>query len=54
MSKLILNPNYQRHALKVARELRYGNECIDKIKNAKSNEEIQRILTNERERSFED
>ena len=43
------NLNYEKDcAVKIAKELRYRNEIVDKIKNAKTSYEIGRILCNAR------
>ena len=39
---------YKRKALKAARELCYGDEVIKRIKNAKTDVEISRIMTSAR------
>ena len=54
MDKTMFYSDYKDFALKAAKELKYREECYDKIKNAKSDSEIQRITKTERERSFED
>lgn len=41
--------NYKLRALKAAKELRYGAEIIRKIKNAKDDSEIARIMITARE-----
>ena len=41
---------YRRGALKAAKELCYGDEVIRRIKNAKSSDEISRIMKTAREK----
>lgn len=36
--------NYKKQAMIAAKDLRYGNEVIEKIKAAKSDAEIERIM----------
>lgn len=41
---------YKRYAYVAARELGYGSEILNKIRNAETEEEIRRIMTNARKR----
>lgn len=54
MAKLLLDKEYRKQALKAAEELGYDTYCLNRIKKAKSDSEIQRIMRTERERHFED
>lgn len=45
---------YRSQAKKAAKDLRYGDDVIQAIKNAKSEAEIARIMKTARERSFDD
>lgn len=53
MDKKVFNSPYKDFALKAAKELMYKKKCINKIKKAKSDSEIQRIMTSARIESFE-
>lgn len=44
---------YKKDAIKVAKDLRYGWTVVDKIKSAKSEAEIQRIMTTERHKRLD-
>lgn len=44
---------YREQSIKVARDLEYSQEIIEKIKNAKSNAEISNILVTARKRKFD-
>lgn len=44
--------SYRKFALKAAKDLCYGEEVIDLIKNAKNNEEIERIMISARKGLF--
>lgn len=44
---------YRKYAIKAAKELRYDESCIHKIKQAKSEGEIARIMLTARQRSCE-
>ena len=40
--------NYKRHAYVAARELGYSSKILEKIRNAETEDEIRRIMTNAR------
>lgn len=40
---------YQKDAIRIAKDLRYGKEIIEKIKTAKTDNEIARIMKDARE-----
>lgn len=44
---------YQRYAIKAAEELRYSDEAVEKIKQAKTENEIRRIMMDARKEFFE-
>ncbi len=44
---------YKKDAIKAAKDLRYGWAVVDKIKSAKSEAEIQRIMTTERHKRLD-
>lgn len=46
--------DYRRQALVAARELRYGKKFIDRIKKAKDESEIQRIMITARREKYDD
>lgn len=46
----MLSSQYKKEALEAARDLRYSREVINKIREAKSDNEISRIMKSARER----
>lgn len=46
--------NYRRDAIKAAKDFNYGKETIAKLKAAKTEMEIQRIMINRRKEVFKD
>ncbi len=46
--------SYKNDAMNAAKDLRYGKVVIDKIKAAKTEAEIQRIMVTERHKRFDD
>ena len=42
---------YKREAIKVAEDLMYGSEVIEKIKAAKDSDEVSRIMATARQKS---
>lgn len=44
--------NYKRKALTAAKELGYDNEVVEKIKSAKSDAEIERIMNTARKETI--
>lgn len=45
---------YKKDAVKAAKELRYGDNVVNRIKAAKTEAEIQRIMVTERHKRFDD
>lgn len=41
--------NYRRHIIKIAKELYYNDSVIEQLKNAKTENEMTRIMTTARE-----
>jgi len=44
-----LESDYKKQALRAAKDFRYGSDVIEKIKRAKSDNEISRIMTTARQ-----
>lgn len=44
--------NNKEHAIKAAKQLGYGNDVVQQIKEAKSSEEVSRIMCTARKRSL--
>lgn len=44
---------YKKDAVKAAKDLKYGNSAVKKIKEAKNEAEIQRIMITERHKQLE-
>lgn len=44
---------YKKDAIKAAKELRYGRIVVDRLKAAKTEAEIQRIMTTERHKRLD-
>lgn len=44
--------SYRKDAIKAARDLRYGDEVIEKLKAAESDSEITRIMKDARKKRF--
>lgn len=43
---------FKRHAIKAAKDFRYGDEVIQKLKDAKTTEEVNRIMRTARHKKF--
>ena len=50
--KICFNYDYQHQAINAAHDLHYGRDVIDKIKSAKTDAEIDRIMRNARHEKF--
>ena len=46
--------HYRDNAIKAAKDLKYGKDVIERIKTAKTEAEIERIMINARKEKFKD